>query len=52
MARRRVDDRVRAVCERCGFVAYRNPVCAEQFDNLEFLQLVNATRGYRLYKSR
>lgn len=33
-------------------VAYRNPVCAEQFDNLGFLQLVNATRGYRLYKSR
>ena len=33
-------------------VAYRNPVCAEQFDNLGFLQLVSATRGYRLYKSR
>ena len=33
-------------------VAYRNPVCAERFDNLGFLQLVSATRAYRLYKSR
>jgi ADP-ribose pyrophosphatase YjhB (NUDIX family) len=28
MAPKRVDDRVRAVCDRCGFVAYRNPVPA------------------------
>ncbi|MBI3778163.1 MAG: class I SAM-dependent methyltransferase [Gammaproteobacteria bacterium] len=33
-------------------VAYRNPVCAELFDNLGFLRLDSATRGYRLYKSR
>ncbi|MDH4037588.1 MAG: NUDIX hydrolase [Candidatus Krumholzibacteria bacterium] len=25
---RQLDDRVRAVCERCGFVAYRNPAPA------------------------
>jgi ADP-ribose pyrophosphatase YjhB (NUDIX family) len=25
---RRIDDRVRAVCDRCGFVAYRNPAPA------------------------
>ena len=28
MTLRRVDDRERAVCERCGFVAYRNPAPA------------------------
>ena len=28
MSLRRVDDRERAVCGRCGFVAYRNPVPA------------------------
>ena len=28
MAMRRVDDRVRATCDRCGFVAYRNPAPA------------------------
>ncbi len=28
MTARRVDDRVRAVCDRCGFVAYRNPAPA------------------------
>lgn len=28
MTPRKLDDRVRAVCERCGFVAYRNPAPA------------------------
>ena len=28
MSPKRVDDRVRAVCDRCGFVAYRNPAPA------------------------
>jgi 8-oxo-dGTP diphosphatase len=28
MSPRRIDDRVRAVCDRCGFVAYRNPAPA------------------------
>lgn len=33
-------------------VAYRNPVCAELFDGLEFLRLVRVAPGYRLYRSR
>lgn len=28
MTPRKLDDRVRAVCDRCGFVAYRNPAPA------------------------
>ena len=28
MTARKLDDRVRAVCDRCGFVAYRNPAPA------------------------
>ena len=28
MSSKRVDDRLRAVCDRCGFVAYRNPAPA------------------------
>ena len=28
LSMRRIDDRVRAVCDRCGFVAYRNPAPA------------------------
>ena len=28
MSMRRIDDHVRAVCDRCGFVAYRNPAPA------------------------
>ncbi|MCR4347473.1 MAG: class I SAM-dependent methyltransferase [Sulfuricaulis sp.] len=33
-------------------VAYRNPLCAELFDNLGFLQLVSSTHRYHIYKSR
>lgn len=28
LSARRIDERVRAVCDRCGFVAYRNPAPA------------------------